>query len=477
MTDLFTGMKIPDVATMEELPMGSAVTRQDRHLAIRRNDGWATPRNLQERHPAEHYWWEGMEVAMLPVPFPYLADRRYPYTGLMEGDPITTQQEIGSLPRATLLITPSGDVEKFADDYYVLLHRGSGYDGAGMWREFGGQKVTVKSLPIIRFETPEQFAWRFRDLSIVGDERVLGSTLHAIPTLEQLKVEFRPTPTMRITNTHDRYLLPEGARVYTGDPDMPESFGLFVHTPNKTWNKVFGGPKAETPGGASAIVVDSIGDQTEPDEWFVREPTVEDLHALRVLRAKVWKAAYQTKRQNRWCEEFERIMLRGGLTRDSANVPFPNGVQFGDAVPAEEAARLPEGTIFRVSNDDGRPIAVYQRSENSRNRARTVRLWGAEGVTGNYAKSMVVVSDGTHGLGMVGSLTGLRWDRELALMPPGTQITTDDRTCFERVPPEQERGARCWALSLVGSEVTSELGQYRNDAFSTGYHYCRIGGA
>lgn len=460
MTNLKVGDKIPSIEAMESLPVGVAVTtRRGRKLVTRHPDGWAQHADDRLRHTTEHYWWDGIEIVSLPPGT---------YSGPMIGDRITSREQLDQLPDGALISRiPGGQtrLEKQGESW-------NGYEADYMWDQYvSKQPFVVETLPVDLFETPEQFAWRFRDLSITGAERALNSPSYATEVLDGLGIKFTPSVGMRVTNTYDRKFIPNGSRVYVGDPEQPETFGLWVRDGGR-WNLVFG-QGATPPENAVAVVIDTLPDRTEPDEWFVAQPTPEQIAEVQQLKATVWKAGWAKKTQHGWCSEYERIMLRGGLTADVALAPLPGGVKVGDVLTPEQAALLPVGTVLR--GDENGEWAVFRRVENATNRAGTALLAESPGWNGHHFHPLMkLMTHGTEGLRTDARfIMEVHSTDEMDQMPLGTQITTSARaTVYQKVPLGQVN--RHWA-----DLRTTRTAQHAHEAFWAGricsYYYIRIG--
>jgi len=480
MTDLKEGDRVPTVEAMEALPVGAAVTTKDGiKLTTRHPEGWSNHNNMGTYSRADRYWFKGMELVSLP---------KNPYDGPMIGDVITTVEQIAALPDGSTII---GTTSRTA--FTASRLPGETYEGRwnraftdrtllnGM-KERGGTYV-VDSLPVDLFETAEQFAARFRDLTLTGNERARGYANDAVEVLDQMKVPFRPTVGMRLTSRHDRDLLAqstEPVRVYVGRPEDPDSFAIWIGQGGR-WDRVFGRNPAE-PREVVAVVIDAIGEKTEPDEWFVKEPTPEDAEEVSRLRAVAWKLGFAKKMSKGWCDEFERVMLRGGVTAECLKYPLPGGVREGQVVTVEQAAALMVGSTFKVVRND-KVVALFRRVEKSTNKAGTQRIWAAEGEkVGHYAEHMVLASGypdlGDGVLAKVGDLTGKRWDLELAWVPVGTRVVNGSAiggNVFEKV----NNSDREYQWGHLGRDPNNFLNnpppQYLHGSFNEGYHYIRIG--
>lgn len=478
MTNLKAGDTIPSVEEMEKLPVGTAVTKNgDTKLATRHDGGWQDHRNMGQFLPASHYWYEGIQIVSLPG-----------YLGPTTGERITRIEQIVAVPDGTVLVNVAEPAHRIDSPFEGREERRwrDLYSGGSLTDQELAERATtdnpfeVESLPVDLFETAEQFAWRFRDLAITGAERALNRASHAIEILDKIGVEFQPSVGMRVTNAHDRASLKKGGtRVYVGDPENPAEFALFEHN-GGTWEKVFGEGE-RTPDTAVAVVIDAIDGKTEPDEWFVKAPTEEDVAEVARLRSRAWKLGFQSKTAKGWCNEFERVMLRGGITEDSARLPLPGGATLNGEVTVEQARAQQIGSYFKVM-DGNKVTAIFVRSNKSKNKAGTRRVWASEAWSGgHFADRMTLVSTpdevGRFGVARLGSLGMGSWVTELTSLPVGTRIRPNgSRDVFQKVEPQ-----RGYNWSYIGSEpFAPESAAERNVSYSDGsfganYHYLRIG--
>lgn len=439
MTILVAGDKVPDAAALETLPVGAAVTEKSTQKLLTRHPeahgkrgGWASHYNNSHR-PSDQVWWDGMELVSLPGII---------YDGPMVGDVITTAEQLDALPEAAVVVrhqgtenysafkigpnTPGWPGDEYVGQWYDYYH--GRCSSATLIQNLRDYTVVVESLPVDLFETLDQFKWRFRDLAITGNERALGSSKSARTILEALKVEFTPSVGMRITNQHDRAELPDGSRVYVGSPEGdPGQFAVWQKREGKGWDRVFG-EATTTPVEAVAVVVDALPAdgtvKTEPDEWFAKVATPEDAAQVRAMRRSGWIEGLKEKAAHSWCDEFERVMLRGGMSEELTKLQLPGGIKVGDSVTVEQAASLPVGSLFTVT-EDGQVVGIYRRTADAKNKAGTERLWGSNGFEkkGNYQPGMTLINDAVNNPNDTGDLWVPMPDQAfMAALPIGSRI-------------------------------------------------------
>lgn len=486
MTTLKAGDRIPDPAALEELPVGAAVTELRSAKLLTRHPspgmgkgGWASHQHRTQM-ASRDVWWDGMELVSLPG---------ITYDGPMVGDVITTLDQLNALPEAAVLRRMDERIENYSaiktgpntPDY-------STYTDHWLDSTFGlitserlatnieSQSLTyaVESLPVELFETLDQFKWRFRDLAITGAERALSRHSYAVEILDALKIDFTPSVGMRIVNRFDRGQLPVGTRVYTGNPDDPERFSVAEkHTTG--WVPIFG-PTVEV-ATAPVVVVDALPDpdspgevKTEPDEWLVKVASPEDAAEVRKLRRSGWVEGLKSKTRHSWCDEFERIMLRGGMSEELTKVSLPGNAKAGEAVSAATAAQFPVGTYFSVS-EDNRLVAVYVRVEEASNKAGTQRVWATPRweKRGNYQKSMVLINEEP---GIEEGVPISNIDM-LASLPVGSRISLRDRgeSFYQKMRDPGNNSSDCWRVlgtDRSGPEPREGVApQYANRAYFT----------
>lgn len=482
MTTLVAGDKIPDAEALDALPVGAAVTTLGGVKLLTRHPGahgakggWAS--HVQNRElPSQEVWWRGMELVSLPG---------IVYDGPMVGDVITTVEQLDALPEAAVLVRQQGtetcsawkigpNTPEYAregwdgmwyDNYHGRL------DAEALIRHLAPYTVTVESLPVDLFETLDQFKWRFRDLALTGNERALGRSDSAQQILGTLGIEFTPSVGMRITNRHDRKELPENTRVYTGSPDDPKSFALFQKI-NDGWVKVFGEANTD-PAQSVAVMVDALpvegGLKTEPDEWFSKVASPEDAAQVRQLRRSGWMEGLKEKHAHGWCDEFERVMLRGGMSAELTKVQLPGGIKVGDSVSVEQARFLPVGSTFLFRDETGEVVGLYRRIEEATNKAGTQRVWARNGweKKGQFQKQMTLVNDVLNQLGPADllPLPDVAFQRSL---PIGSRISpTGGGATYQKVVDDNTGTVPTWVECSRNREPT-EPARHRDSAFWTG---------
>lgn len=406
---LKAGDLIPDAAAMDTLPVGAALTVPgSRKLLTRHPDGWAQHTDGRARHTTQRAFREGMEVVSLP---------RIEYTGPGIGDPVTFE-DLALIPEGAVLIPVMKAGQTRVPDRGYQIQRMTG----GAWNinwyatieaterrrdewarnVFDVYDLQVHSLPDLPGETVAQFAARMRDLCLTGAQRAGGQfQTAALQILEKMGSTFEPSVGLRIINTNDRDALPVGTVVYQGNPEQPSNFGVFRKDGN-SWVPVFGMRRSLDQW--QALVIDVLPDADEPADWMVAAGTVADEVEIAALRAQAWKLGFKEKTDRGWCDEFERIMLRSGITKDSI-------VQY---LTPEQVQALPIGTILWAKNADG-TWGLLKRQENARNAAGTRRILG--NMRGHMSDRVQVFSQAEAAVIPVES------HEQMVQMPIGTIIT------------------------------------------------------
>lgn len=417
------------------------------------------------------------------------------YSGPPIGTIVTSAEQIKALPQGTVIAEVRQSANAVAYRYerpdgrhWQHLYQGGLHTAQTVWDAWAkSSPFVVESLGIDLPETVEQFGARLRGQMVRAEERARSTSNIADAVFRDVGVQFRASVGMRIINYTDlRKLQVEGTRVYTGSPET-DDFAVWEWS-EAGWQLKSG--KGQDPQSAWSVVIESLPDRTEPDEWFTKEPTEEDPFQIATLRAKVWNRGWKEKVGRGWCGEYENIMTQGGLTMESAQLPLPAGAVFGQAVNVEQAYAQAIGTTFKVNNEAGELLAVFVRDARSRNRAGTRRAWARkEWKGGHFAEKMIVVSTPTRvptpgpdgrfdTLVRVGRLIPeLPWDKELDSLPVGTRIVNDERPglrnpCYQKV----EDGG--WGVAgRFGDPEEPTVAQYVSGNFSDSYWYLRIGGA
>lgn len=441
------GETIPNPQTLDLFPVGTAVSSRNRDhhhgrkIWTKHHDGWGTHQSATTRSRASDVWFEGQMLLSLPF---------FEYAGPQVGEYVDSFEKYQMLPIGSVVADPNGGEE------YQRTERDTWYDVArGYNRTLPDVPLNkvVKVLAEVPTETLDQFKWRFRDLAITGSERAVGTAGNANAVLSLIGEgveEFRPSVGLTLLNQQDRAHLPEGTRIYVGHAEKLATFGVFVRT-NGDWTHAFGDQK-ELPD-LRPVVVDGLPGTNEPDLWVTAMPTAEDAEKIAALRAKAWRLGYAEKRSRGWCDEFERIMLRAGVSAESLNPPFPHGKKEGDTVTQEQCAALPLGThlLWR----DGDDWAAFKRVQNATNKWGTARVYSTKEGVGHFHEGMTISSRDI-------LCVRVTTEAQLNAAPIGTKIM-DTRGGVPQGTGYVKYADGRWDIARNGG---MEVGRHRADAFA-----------
>jgi len=465
---LKAGDLVPDAEAMETLPVGAALSVPgSRKLLTRHPDGWAQHTDGRARHDTVDAYREGMEVVSLP---------RIEYTGPQIGD-VVAYESLAAMPEGTVLHPSRKEggqepgnnyfIQRMARDqwnvnWYGMLDMTS--ENTWTQQVFNLYEIRVHSLPDLPGETVAQFAARMRDLCLTGAQRAGEQfTRSAIDILAKMGSEFQPSVGLRIINTTDRDTLPPGTLVYQGNPEQPANFGVFKRD-GRAWVPVFG--TRRTLDQWQALVIDRLPDADEPADWMVAAGTAADEAEIASLRAQAWKLGFKEKTNRGWCDEFERIMLRSGITKDSIAV----------YLTPDQVAALPVGTLIYAKNTDG-TWGLLKRTETARNRAGTRRVLG--NMHGHMSDRMQKWSDAD------GVLMAVESHEQLLSMPIGTVFGEGTAGINNYVKVRDTENVDAMAFNHCSTErgpVTQQYMErepsYRTTSFriNTPWHYLYIPG-
>jgi hypothetical protein len=184
----------------------------------------------------------------------------------LPGDIITSQEQLDALPENSY-VQALGDTRHWRKKAHHGTVRWSNPEGGWLtpgteWADHFstlGHQVVVDTINRPIEETPEQFAARFRDIVLWSEESHYGGTNISLQVLNDLGEEFafKPSVGMRLHAQHDLALLPNGTRVYTGDPADAQTFGLWVKQ-DAGWTRLFGGTGARRPQNSRPGIIDAL---------------------------------------------------------------------------------------------------------------------------------------------------------------------------------------------------------------------------
>jgi hypothetical protein len=281
-------------------------------------------------------------------------------------------------------------------------------------------------------ETVDQYKWRFRQYALVQAHRHSVDITAVCEALSDMGAELPIGPGVEIGNYTDLRNLPPGTIVYRGDPDQPDTFGVFVVSPGYVLVPVLG--PVESPDlGHNQIIVESMNGDRTPVPWLSQPPGKDESAKIALFMKTAWRRGMQLKEDMDWCSAYNTLMREFGLTPAKIRMAGDiGGVTVGSTVRPLQAAALPVGTVLRHENHTERVWFMRVDRDGPRqhaNVARTRRIFGRrlDGSErrqfGHYAESMVVEAfpDAEHGLALP-----VDWENEWDLLPVGTRLAYPD---------------------------------------------------
>lgn len=237
-------------------------------------------------------------------------------------------------------------------------------------------------------ETVEGYMLRFRDYALSAARNHSVNYDASLETLNALGTNVELGKGVRITDPNSRNRLPEGSMVFSGNPEIPDSYAVFEKR-NSTWHRVLG-----SNGIPDSVTVYRVGNTVPtPPSWWREDATVEEEQdKIADFKAEVWRLGWRLKRAQGWCSTYESILRDFGITRAALITRTHDGIRVGHKVSPDQAKALPTGTVFRwqsVSN----PLewGLYVRCQVD-NAAGTMKIGGTTQSDRNYHSSMEVLS-------------------------------------------------------------------------------------
>jgi len=264
-------------------------------------------------------------------------------------------------------------------------------------------------------ESLAQFQWRFRTNALRGacengvGLRVVWSGLKNLGlSLDQWELG----PDVPITTVDQ---MPEGTTAYVGDPERPESLGIFrMH--NGTWQTIHQGRGLDYVLRIAYLPGSSV---TETPAWLTTPGTDDDVTRIAEWKGVAWREGQKVRSHTTWCGAFEGILARVGVTAAAAS--RTNGISIGESVTPAQAMSLPPGSVFGWWAGD--QFAIYRRldADPPLNPAGTERVCGHRGdgpALGNFQRN---------GMRYIAHPSDERWDFQIGrlhtwvpLFPVGT---------------------------------------------------------
>lgn len=319
-------------------------------------------------------------------------------------EPEPTRPEVGTIIRETAgyeampvgatFITPAGTVWTKIDDarfesgstgrsksirtISVGRHKIHSYPGeSGPAFSMEGEAGEGVESPL----TPEmlaQFKQRFETVAW-GSALNAGVETNSIPgAMERLEVpdstqDIRPGMALWAGDRRLQDALPNGTMLMRGTSYSPT-----------VW-EMRSGSIVRMVGTADFLALVTIASipGVESIDWGT--PDADEVQRVHRFKRQAYDLGLAIKRRHSWCGEYERSMLRVGISEQAvANVPTPLSV--------EEVAALPSGTVLRLATTDQSLLVI--RDDAMTNPARTRRLAGT--VEGDWTRyGLIIVHDVT----------------------------------------------------------------------------------
>src|SRR4029077_6158753 len=213
------------------------------------------------------------------------------------------------------------------------------------------------------------------------------------------------------------------------------------------WVKVLGGSTRTLARHGGGVLEESP--VTPRRDWLDADPTDEDPLRIVAFKAKAWEIGGRARDEHGWCSTYDSVMRTVDVDADSARSLVFEGMRVGDVVSADQARRLPLGSVLSylagaTSDEHLERWAYFIRTDQRTNAAGTRRLasYAADPtnpVEGHYARSMRVVHINFAGSGEEGEgekdYTGRLFDRrQMYPLPIGTVVRHGEggRTLFTK---------------------------------------------
>lgn len=414
---------------------------------------------------------------------------------LQVGDTITSVMDLAALPIGTVIGPQSdsgGERYRKSDPTHFTRVREYGTNRPLDFTNFdlNGYNAVISYpegyVPAERVpESVQEYKWRFREYMLNARDRHGVSNSAVLTGLRLLGCDDAVMPLgagLPIFAHRDVNRLVPGSLVYTGDPNVVDSFQVWQKTDTGSgWLLLLGdNPRAErSPDPANqgivTIAAGSDGNPVtyDPPAWLA-SVTDEDIDTF---KAKAWMVGMKTKAQEQWCPTAEAVLAGMGVTIDSLRAHKVNGFGRGDTVTPTQAFHLPVGTVFSYTTD--RKKVLYQRVEDApvRYGTRRVMAWRIDGSedpdTGraNYASDGMVIEalpwpDREESQASLASYTDAELWRQVAwdALPVGSVVCYDQNNFYTKA-----RDGRLLSCSADWADTRREVperGSYQRNDFN-----------
>jgi len=323
-------------------------------------------------------------------------------TALAVGEQIYTYQQMDELPVGSVICENGNEGrawEKQRDGMWHGIRGITGVHGADAFSMEGYNRVWARPgvpPPEPPQETLLQFMWKFRENALSGAHEngvSLEATMKGLRLLG-LDIPWELGPGVQMKTLDDRLDLPDGVVVVNASLTDPkhEDYTLFVRK-GRRWTIILGRAGL----GRDAVIVDYPG-VTETPAWWAQQGDEDAARQVAQFKARAWRVGQQIKSEQSWCNTYEHVIARVGVTaRSIREAQVGAGFGPGDRIGQRDAVSLPAGSllIYR-SNDWTDHWAVYERDDSCDNMTRTRRIAGHRderaASLGHYQSVMTVLA-------------------------------------------------------------------------------------
>lgn len=303
------------------------------------------------------------------------------------GQTLESIEQFDAMPEGTVIhernnqnnfFTKQGEL--WHDRYGNAYRPGDFSMGYNIIREFPGGKATSNGFVPSPLSL-QQYQWKYRTHAVASavDHGVGMQQVHR--AMEELGVrlgtDFPLGHGVPIVPSVDHEALPVGTQVMVGHPARVETFGLFVKaTPRNGFTWVLGDQRSLP---TRAVIAEIPGVEGQP-EWMTAPAAADADEAILHFKAQAYRVGFKVKRNNSWCDTYDRLMAQVGVKRDVLSQIKHHGMAVGDTVDSVNAMMLPVGSLLMWRSSEFPDVfAVYRREDASTNRAGTRRVLGVKG--------------------------------------------------------------------------------------------------
>lgn len=329
---------------------------------------------------------------------------------LLAGDVIETYAQLDELPVGSIICEINREQTAWRKEADGLWHGienrvGNGPHSAESFSMGGYNKVRERNgnpPPPPPPDTLRQFMWKFRSNAISGAQENSVSMIATMKGLSLLglDIEWELGPGIQIKTLDDQIRLPDGVVVVnstTTNPTHP-NYALWVRR-RHVWTPLLGRAGL----GRDAVIVEYPGVDAPPD-WWAEVGNEETAREVARFKARAWRIGNKIKSEQSWCNTYEHVIARVGVTARSVREAQAEGGAYdvGDRCSQNHAANMPEGTLFLYRSETlANHWAVYQRDNSCDNMTRTRRIAGHRTengpALGHYQHLMMVLAIPTEG--------------------------------------------------------------------------------